>query len=346
MSRLICAAGLGSEVTVISDRQEPTQFRVENPAWHIHRYDESRDSFRAIYLTRTERRDATFLTDEYLGDRPFHALARPTGCRTHAPSHFVFHSAYCCSTLLANLLDCPGVASSLKEPQLLNDIVGWRHRRASPQRVEVLLDESLHLLGRRWSADEPVVIKPSNVCNGLIQPILTLRPESRAVLLYAALPAFLASIADKGLWGRRWVRDLLSKQITDGLVQLGFETREFFLMSDLQVAAVGWLVQDALFQKLAAAIPDRVMLLNSDDLIAETDQTLLRIGELFSIDGAALCNAAAGSLAKDAKTGEPVRQGQRRSAYDERRALHADEIDKVVEWSRAVFAARGMNISE
>lgn len=336
---------LSQEADVSKNENRAGQIAVEDPAWHFHRYDEATDQFRVIRLSREDRHDCPFLTNEYLGDRPYQSLARPCGIHASTPTHFVFHSAYCCSTLLAKLLDVPGVVSSLKEPQLLNDIVGWRHRRAAPAAVEALLDESLHALGRGWESTEPVVIKPSNVCNGLIQPILTLRPESRAVLLYTDLPSYLGSIADKKLWGRRWVRDLLGKQITDGLVDLGFETRDFFLMSDLQVAAVGWLAQDALFQRLNAAMPDRVMLLNCDDLTEHPGRTLQAIGTLFSVDGDALAEAADGDLAKNAKTGSAMQPGERRSLRRQRHSLHREEIDMVVEWARAVFAARGMTMS-
>ena len=35
------------------------------------------------------------------------------------PIHFIFHTGYCCSTLLCRALDVPGVSMALKEPQIM-----------------------------------------------------------------------------------------------------------------------------------------------------------------------------------------------------------------------------------
>ena len=60
------------------------------------------------------------------------AAARP------ATMHFIFHSAFCCSTVLARAFDIPGIAMGLKEPPIYNDIVGWRHRGGGPPGLDHL----------------------------------------------------------------------------------------------------------------------------------------------------------------------------------------------------------------
>ena len=47
-----------------------------------------------------------------------------------APIHFIFHSAFCASTMLVRALDVPGSAMGISEPVILNDMVGWRRRGA------------------------------------------------------------------------------------------------------------------------------------------------------------------------------------------------------------------------
>src|SRR3546814_7774236 len=66
-----------------------------------------------------------------------------------------------------------------------------------------------------------------------------LRPDTKALLLHAPLPEFLLSVARKGLWCRLWARELLEGLIRENLVDLGFETRDYFRLSDLQVAEIG-----------------------------------------------------------------------------------------------------------
>src|SRR3546814_9032762 len=100
-------------------------------------------------------------------------------------------------------------------------------------------------------------------------PMMALRPDTKALLLHAPLPEFLLSVARKGLWCRLWARELLEGLIRENLVDLGFETRDYFRLSDLQVAAVGWLAQQRLFVALANRFPDRVRTLDSERLRSE-----------------------------------------------------------------------------
>lgn len=324
------------------------------PEWLAHRYDPQHDAVHFVTADRQLRRRIPFLTDENLGATVATPLvatradARAAALGGSAPVHFIFHSAYCCSTLLANLFDRNGTASAIKEPVILNDLVGWRHRGGPTARIGEVLDHSLALLARPFEPGEAVVIKPSNLINGLASAMLTLRPEARAILLYAPLELYLASIAGKGLWGRRWVRDLLMKQLKEGLLaDLGFEPDDYFLQTDLQVAAVGWLAQHRLFASLAARWPDRVRTLDSEVLMARPAEALLAIGRLF---GLALDEAAAAEiLASDAFT-RNAKDGARFGAEDRRAnqrrdaELHADELEKVRVWAAAVADSAGVSL--
>jgi hypothetical protein len=99
----------------------------------------------------------------------------------------------------------------LKEPVLLNDLVGWQLRGSTAAQIAPVLDDGLALLARPFAAGEAVVIKPSNLLNGMAPAMLTMRPQSRALLLYAPLRTYLGSVAKKGMTGRLWARDLLVK---------------------------------------------------------------------------------------------------------------------------------------
>lgn len=72
------------------------------------------------------------------------------------------------------MFDAEGFAMGLKEPTVLNDIVGWRLRGAKPEELARVLDLSLALLTRLFAPDEAVVIKPSNAANSFAPAILAL----------------------------------------------------------------------------------------------------------------------------------------------------------------------------
>jgi hypothetical protein len=322
---------------------------LRNPAWLAHRYDAPNDAFQFVMADRAARDRAPFLTDADLRPDPPQAIRRDdalAAAPAAAPVHFVFHSAYCCSTLLARAFDLPGMSTALKEPQLLNDVVGWRHRGADPRLVGPVLDAGLRLLQRPFETGEHVVIKPSNVISALMEPILLLRPSARAILLYAPLPAYVASIARKGLDGRLWVRDLLSKQLVDGTVNLGFTPKDYLLLTDLQVAAVGWLAQHVLFMRIAATMPERCRMLNSEELVAHPSAALAAVAAFFGLpigeEKAAFI--AAHEFGRDAKSGASFAPGERKAQQEAGEELHRDEITKVLAWAGQVANAAGTTV--
>lgn len=313
---------------------------LSDPSWLPHRYDERQDAFHLLQVDRAGRAAIPFLTDEHLAGRPSIILERDKALAAApgaAPIHFIFHSAYCCSTLLARLLDMPGVASTLKEPVLLNDMVGWRHRGGEGRRIAMVLDQGLGLLARPFAAGEATVIKPSNVVNALIPAMMAMRGGARALLLYAPLEQYLSSIARKGMWSRLWVRELLVKQLRDGMVQLGLDEAALLQLTDLQAAAVGWLAQQQQFAGLLRTLgPARVRSLDSERLMADLPALLDALVRHFGLDAgrAAIDAALAGpALATDSKTGnafaDDQRQQQRRQSLDQ----HGEEISMVLAWA-------------
>ena len=149
--------------------------------WLAHRYDETSDSVQFRFVPREAQREMTFLTDFEIGDAPLAVFPR-ADCLAEARKRdlptprMIFHSAYCCSTLLARAFDVPGVSFGLKEPQILNDVVGLQVRRADPRQVAAALDVALLLLARPVVAGEVNVIKPSNLLNPLIPLVTAMRP--------------------------------------------------------------------------------------------------------------------------------------------------------------------------
>ncbi|MET1111355.1 MAG: hypothetical protein ABWX67_07515 [Allosphingosinicella sp.] len=319
---------------------------ARDPAWLANRYDESQDAIHFVRLTREEHRAVTFVTDEYISaEAPRLVLRRgdvAAAAAPPAPLHFIFHSAYCCSTVLARAVDIEGVSMGLKEPMILNDMVGWRRRGAAPAALAPVLDDVLTLLARPFSPGEAVVIKPSNLLNAIAPAMLAARPQSRAILLYAPLPDFLRSIARKGLWGRRWARELFIGQLRDGLVDLGLGEQHYLDLTDLQVAAAGWLAQQDLFGRLIVRFgPQRVRTLDSAALMARPGEAMAGLSDLFGLglDEAAVEAVLAGpGFTSHSKSNAGFSAGDRLAEQRDAAATHADEIDKVALWAEAVAA--------
>lgn len=320
--------------------------------WLPHRYDEMGDAFRFLHLPREAQRAVTFLTEEHLTGtdkaRPIAAAAIDRAALPQAPVHFVFHSAYCCSTLVARMFDAPGHAMGLKEPVVLNDIVGWRRRGADPQRVAGILDTALALLARPLDGDKAVVVKPSNIVNSLAPAMMGLRPQARAILLYAPIEDFLSSIAVKGLWGRRWVRQALLGQVHDGVVAQQLSGEELFELTDLQVAGLGWLSHHGIYARLLERFgTERIKLCDSRTLLADPEATARASFAHFGLElgeGEAAAIAVGPAFTQNSKDRSDYSREDREAQIAATRAANADEIAKVAEWVRAVARSAGITI--
>jgi hypothetical protein len=325
---------------------------ARDATWLPHRYDESQDVVHFLRLTREGHRSVTFLADEYIpAETPRLVLRRgevAAAAGPPAPLHFIFHSAYCCSTLLARAMDIEGTSMGLKEPLILNDITGWRRRGADPPQLAAILDTVLALLAQPFAPGEAVVVKPSNVLNSLAPALLGLRPGSNAILLHAPLPDFLRSIAKKGLWGRRWVRELFIGQLRDGIVDLGLGEQHYLDLTDLQVAAAGWLAQQAVFSELIDRFgPTRVRALDSETLMARPAEVMARSSGLFGLGlgEEGIANLLAGpAFTTHSKSNAGFSAADRLAEQRDAAATHADEIEKVAVWAEAVAGAAGVSM--
>ena len=312
---------------------------IEDGRWLAHRYDESADSVQFRFVPRNAQREMTFLTDHEIGDAPLavfgraECLAEVRGRELPTP-RLIFHSAYCCSTLLARAFDIPGVSFGLKEPQILNDVVGLQSRRGDPRQVAAALDVALHLLARPLGEGELNVVKPSNLINPLIPLFTALRPDTRGLLLHAPLETFLGSIARKEIEGRAWVRELMWKMIQLGQAErFGFTDEDLYRQTDLQVGAVGWLAQQALFAE-ASERHAGFRAIDSETLMAKRTECLTALSKLFELkfDAEAIAGGPAfRTHSKNRSDYSPERREEERERGDR---LHAREVAMVAEWTR------------
>jgi hypothetical protein len=313
-------------------------FDLGNAEWLAHRYVESDDAVRFIHLPRAEHESQAFLIDTLLGQRPTSPdlPAGPLLAQPRGKLHFLFHSAFCGSTLLSRALSAPGIAMGLSEPAILNDVVGYRRRGAPPPAVARAADLALRLLGRPFGPGEAVIVKPSNILNPLAELLLALEDQAQALFLFASLETFLVSVARKGLHCRAWVRELLEGYVQDNFVHLGFAPEDYFRLTDLQVAAVGWLAQHQHFTALSAKLGGRIGSLDADVLTDQPEAAIAAVAAHFdlTLDAAEIANGPA--FRRNSKNGSSYSPAARSADYAAARTAYGEEIAMVVTWAGAV----------
>jgi hypothetical protein len=333
-------------------REEPdTAALVADPAWLPHRIVGGGASIRFVRLSRAEQRGLTFLDDRFVGEdvpRREIPLAAVAGARPGAGArcHFIFHSAFCCSTLLGRALDVDGLATVLQEPQALVDLAASLPASGGRHGVRPMLDTVLTLLQRPHRAGEAAIVKPGNFANPLIEDMLELRPRARALLMHAKLPAFLLAVVRRGTANRAWARRMATLCRRHPQFE-SVEARDLLLLTDLQVAAFVWLHHQAQFARLVREQPPgRVATLDSADFLADPERTLAAAATLFGLDvdeERAAAIAAGPAFRQNAK--RPGRAFDAVALKREEAAAkfaHGAEIEEAVTWARALAERAGV----
>lgn len=312
--------------------------------WFPDALDAQNRAVRLCQTTRDSLADTAFLDERW--DR--------TGCRTRgvplselpqpdkpAAPVFIWHTAFCCSTLLARCLDRPGVNLSLKEPAALMEVANIK-RREGRAVSDTWLKPVVGALSQPFAGEAHVTIKPTNTVNNLIGDVARLFPDSRHLFLTSQLRAFLISIAKKGEAGRAFARRLFTIFAMDGHPIARTDPRQLMQMSDLQIAALVWQMQvAAMLEARAQGAADRFAWLDGDAFVAAPEQGLTAVDAFFGLELGAghIAATASGPLfTRDAKDTGQAHGPDRRRAEAERIAEQlGPELDAIVDWSYGVF---------
>jgi hypothetical protein len=323
-----------------------TPAEIFDPRWLPFSYSEKNRALTFAYVPRDVQQRVPFLDHRFIGQQPrvgpipINALPHDVIASNARPIHFIFHTAFCCSSLLARALDAPGVSMGLKEPSVLLQLC---HAATKPNaEVDAAITTTLDLLSRS-AAGETNVVKPTHLVTPLAPDILRLRPNNKALVLHSSLDSFLRSTARKGLVGRTFARDTFFDLEPNMSLKSGVTPAERMRLTDLQIAAEAWLMQSALLQSMIQRFGrNRVRTLNGDVLVAEKSTVLPRVAKFFGLrgDDAYWEDVANGRVfelhGKDPR--HAFNGDARRAQLDKMGEVHADEIKPVLQWAEKLAA--------
>jgi hypothetical protein len=323
---------------------------VLDPEWIPHTFDVTGANLTFVHVPGAARADLMFLSDEHFAgnfykvDFSASAVAAAIGEAPRAPLHFIFHTSFCCSTLFANALDVAGITSVLKEPDVLINL-GNRLIRSDDQPNRHRLELVLRLLERPFEPGGTVIVKPSNFGNRLLDAILAQRPQTRAVLLFSDVETFLRSLLKRGMFGRIFGRRLFTQLRGWNPLDFGYAPDELLQLTDVQAIALAWLMQIHHFDAMARAFGDRVFLLDSATLLADSAAAIDRAQTLFDLglDRDRVAEIADGPVFSTHSkfTDRHYDAEARRKEHEAATEAHAEELQMVVKWIEAVAAHMG-----
>ena len=313
-----------------------------------HYYDERADSLSFVHAPRDVQRRAVFLDPRFLGrarksppapvqELPISLIEANTG-----PAHFIFHTSFCCSTLLTRAFDVPGVSMGVKEPSVLASFANLLSTPRRPAGVAAAFGATLALLSRPLARGETQIIKPSNPFSYLVPQTLQTRPAAKAILLHSSLEGYLCAVARRNLEGRAFGRSVYQHFVrTIPLDAWQADDDDAVLHTDLEIAAHTWVMQAAFFEAVAKRYgPSRVQLLSDEALLEHPGLVLHGVSRFFDLSlSEADCDAIANGpvFHEHAKNhGAPFGAAEHWSQRRQAIAAHAEEIRGAKAWAGAL----------
>ncbi len=266
------------------------------------------------------------------------------------PANYIFHSAFCCSTLFSNCLQSVSNGLVLKEPKVLGNLADALAQSQSSggfnrRHWQAFLAPSLRLLEKSYPGQKGVIVKPANSANNMMEDILDLRP-SRTLFMYGGLSDFLLSNL-KGLDESRHMVPLFLARLlslTDYADKL--QIADVRSLEHLQQCAVLWHAQLYHFSRLAAE-NNSVRCLSASDFLQEPESAVRRALEFFELP----CDteqlsllAESGPLSRHSKSGDRFDSETREDENAAISAQHGSELEVTLSWMDGLLDRLPINL--
>lgn len=325
----------------------PLEELLEKPRYFPIHVDFAHDRLVLLETTRKRLAATPFLDGraEFAdGDAISVSLSDALASGWHAPAEpdrFIFHVAFCGSTLLSTLLDVPGRSFAAREPQVLVGLANAKGR-ISNARLRPTLELVSGLLRRQWRAGERSLCKPSNWANNLLPELSASTHPKRALFITNDPRDYLHALFRGGRERMEYVircthhllqglpdRDMLWQQAC-AEVSSGVETAARLALIALHLQLH---LFDAALRSGASGDAEMVSL---DDIEADPLGACLVAAEVLELDipRAQLEAAVAARLGSYAKSpGREFSPEARRAENAQVEVAYGAIIDRVLDWA-------------
>lgn len=322
---------------------------MTDPNWYLHGLNLDAGRLLFVKTSAQQLSAASFLDNRFeiknlpTAEVGLQEIMQQSNDLTITPPRFVFHTAFCCSTLLARCLDLPGHCVALKEPEVLMTLANYQrtgHKLlANPRDAHALYRLITFLLFRPFAENQAVIVKPTNTVNNIIRQLMSTHVDSKALLLHSDLQSFLISTLKKGERGRGFARHLFNIFQMDSAEALQLPGKQLLGMTDLQIAAITWHLQlENFFAALEAFGPAQVSSLHCDRLLDNPEQTLQKVVSHLALTNlqenfAAMMEHA--PLSSNAKTpGQDFTASDRQGEYQDTEMQFSESLQLIGQWAQ------------
>lgn len=260
---------------------------AHSPRLLLHSLDFERMEARFVHMSRRTFRASSFLDRRIITTTPF-TFSAP--CKewitdennsTSPPVYYIFHVAFCGSTLLARSLDRRHLCLSYKEPMALAQYSQNGGELPPDVRARVLRG-IVTSLSKTFHTGEVPLIKLNNLCSFAVGELLESNPRSRGLFLYSDLRTFLCSILpfpERRAWVHQYLA-ITSRLAEPAGILTGVDVTD---TSDAEATACLWLQQMLNYLDLVNAGNDSVASLHSELFLGQPERALSAVNDFFGL---------------------------------------------------------------
>lgn len=315
----------------------------DDPSWVLLGYEADGDRFRAAQVGIEELGAAPFMDRRM--EQPWQRsvlLPAPDVPRIAMPKGaWLFHTAFCGSTLLARALHAPLSSVSLKEPAALYDLTRLSMAGATaPAVLEARLRQATALLLRPWTAGGAVLVKPTNPVNRLMRQLLAITTDSKAILLYGSLEEFLLSCFKKLPAAETPMRWMMQHLLAGTMLERRLGIPGGHRFNFVECCVLTWYAQIEIYAgALADDHRDRLRTLDMRSMLADPVRAVSACSDWLGLDDRSSRDERAArvqaTFARNAKqVGQAYGPDARRIERSDVRKAHGDAVAATVSWAR------------
>jgi len=200
------------------------------------------------------------------------------------PTPFIFHSAFCGSTLMSQVLETIFNCISLREPELLGNLIHYLAANVSEEDKKNWFTNFLKLMSRRYQADSPVIVKANDYANPLMPEFIRRQTQDTPVLfMYTPLNEFTAACL-KVQSRRDWIKQRYFS-VKPALPEVFRHYVEDSVdeSNDGEMAAVYWSYNMAMYLQAYTSGKESVRNLNFNDMLADPLKVIKLCGKYFKL---------------------------------------------------------------
>lgn len=271
--------------------RRPTLGALErDPALHLHQID--MNARRATFVSMTPEDYAALPFHDWrveAADRqvvadldPLLEEAEALGSALRPKLHFIFHTAFSCSTLLSTCLGALGSCFALREPTLLTVLI--RELLIESRDAKSLSRLAAVLLSRTWGSGQAAVVKANDLGNLSMAPILDLSGASQGLFLFNSCRTAMLSYLKRTDWTLARARTAQSFLRGHRVLPVAMQEVDLDALTAARVAGHLWLSYVYLYLDLAAGPHSpRLRSLDCSDFLERPLETLRQLCSHFGL---------------------------------------------------------------